>query len=94
MTSEKKTKAEAKTETTPKKRVVGKVISEKMNKTIVVVTEVQVKCEKLGKYTRRRSRFYAHDEANEAKLGDRVEIEETRPISKLKRWRLVRKLNG
>ncbi len=73
-----------------RKRVVGKVISDKMNKTRVVVSERIVKHPLYGKYLKRRTKYYVHDEKNESKVNDEVLIEETRPISKLKRWRLVK----
>jgi small subunit ribosomal protein S17 len=60
-----------------------------MNKTIVVEVERRVPHPKYKKIVRKTSKFYAHDEASEAKTGDRVRIEETRPISKLKCWKLA-----
>ena len=66
----------------------GRVVSDKMNKTIVVEVERRVQHAEYTRTIKRTSRFHAHDEANTAKLGDRVRIEETRPMSKLKRWRL------
>ena len=68
----------------------GFVESAKCDKTIKVVMERRVKHPKYGKYIRRRTKLHAHDEENLAKLGDQVEIMECRPISKTKRWRLVR----
>src|SRR5256714_15041529 len=68
---------------------VGEVISERMNKTIVVRTITRVPHPKFGKIVKQIRRFYAHDEENKAKTGDTVRIMETRPLSKLKRWRLV-----
>ena len=67
---------------------VGRVVSDKMQKTIVVEVERRVQHAEYTRTIKRTSRFHAHDEANAAKLGDRVRIEETRPMSKLKRWRL------
>jgi small subunit ribosomal protein S17 len=67
----------------------GKVISNKMQKGIVVVVERRVVHPLYKKYYKRTTKFYAHDEKNEAGVGDTVLIMETRPISKLKRWRLV-----
>lgn len=61
-----------------------------MNKTIVVDVQRLVEHPKYGKRMRRSSRYYAHDENREAKVGDTVEIIETRPLSKTKRWRLLR----
>ncbi len=69
--------------------VVGEVISDKMDKTISVLIYRTVKHPKYGKYMKRSSVFKAHDESGRAKLGDRVRIRETRPISKTKRWMLV-----
>ena len=73
-----------------RKTVVGKVVSDKMAKTISVRTERLVKHPLYGKYVRRWTTYKAHDEQNEAQMGDTVEIMETRPLSKTKRWRLVR----
>jgi len=72
-----------------RKTRVGEVISDRMNKTIVVQTTTRVPHPKFGKIVKQIRRFYAHDEENKAKTGDRVRIMETRPLSKLKRWRLV-----
>jgi small subunit ribosomal protein S17 len=67
----------------------GEVISSSMNKTIVMRTVTRVPHAKFGKIVKQMKKFYAHDEQNQAKTGDRVRIMETRPLSKLKRWRLV-----
>ena len=67
----------------------GKVISNKMAKSIVVAIERKVAHPLYKKYFKRTTKFYAHDEKNEAGVGDTVKIMETRPLSKLKRWRLV-----
>jgi small subunit ribosomal protein S17 len=67
----------------------GEVISSGMNKTIVVRTVTRVPHAKFGKIVKQMRKFYAHDEENKAKPGDTVRIMETRPLSKLKRWRLV-----
>ena len=67
----------------------GEVISSTMNKTIVVRTVTRVPHPKFGKIVKQKKKFYAHDEQNQAKTGDTVRIMETRPLSKLKRWRLV-----
>ncbi len=67
---------------------VGRVVSDKMNKTIVVEVERRVQEARYDRTIRRTSRFLAHDEGSVAKLGDTVRIEETRPLSKTKRWRL------
>ena len=73
-----------------KKSVQGFVTSDKMVKSITVSVAYLVEHPKYGKRIRRRTKYYAHDEANEARVGDKVEISQTRPISKLKRWRLVK----
>lgn len=67
----------------------GEVIGDKMSKTIVVRVERRFPHAKFKKVVTGYKKFYAHDEKSEAKVGDRVRIEETRPLSKLKRWRLV-----
>ena len=72
-----------------RKTVVGKVVSDKMDKTIVVAVEDSVKHPLYNKIVKRTIKFKAHDENNEAGIGDRVKIMETRPLSKDKRWRLV-----
>lgn len=68
---------------------VGRVVSDKMDKTIVVSIERRVRHRFYKKTVKRTSKFMAHDENNEGGLGDLVEISETRPVSKEKRWRLV-----
>ncbi len=68
---------------------VGKVVSDKMDKTIVVAIETKVRHPLYGKTVNRTTKFKAHDENNDAKAGDTVRIMETRPLSKDKRWRLV-----
>ena len=68
---------------------VGKVVSDKMQKTVVVVIERLVKHPVYKRYVRRRSRFKVHDEKNECKEGDTIRFMETRPLSKEKRWRFV-----
>jgi small subunit ribosomal protein S17 len=73
----------------PRKTRTGEVISSSMNKTIVVRTVTRVPHAKFGKIVKQMKKFYAHDEENKAKTGDKVRIMETRPLSKLKRWRLV-----
>ncbi len=67
---------------------VGRVVSDKMNKTIVVEVARRFEEPRYKRTIGKTSRFLAHDEKNSAKAGDRVRIEETRPMSKLKRWRL------
>jgi len=71
-----------------KRQVVGTVVSNKMDKTIVVSVERLVKHPLYQKYIRRRSKFAAHDENNACNIGDRVKITESRPLSKTKRWRV------
>jgi small subunit ribosomal protein S17 len=72
-----------------RKERVGEVISNKMSKTIVVRVERRFPHPRFKKVVTGYKKLYAHDEKSEAKIGDRVRIEETRPLSKLKRWRLV-----
>ncbi|MDD6769998.1 MAG: 30S ribosomal protein S17 [Inconstantimicrobium porci] len=72
-----------------RKKRLGKVVSDKMDKTIVVAVETKVRHPLYGKTVNRTTKFKAHDENNTAKIGDRVMIMETRPLSKDKRWRLV-----
>ena len=72
-----------------RKTRVGKVVSNKMDKTIVVAIADNVKHPMYGKVMKRTVKFNAHDENNECNIGDTVEIMETRPLSKDKRWRLV-----
>ena len=72
-----------------RKTAIGKVVSDKMDKTIVVLVEDSVKHKLYNKIVKRSVRFKAHDENNEAHIGDRVKIMETRPLSKDKRWILV-----
>ena len=73
-----------------KSEKVGVVVSDKMQKSCVVAVEWQVRDEMYGKSQRRTSKFVAHDEENTAKVGDRVAIVESRPLSKRKRWVLTR----
>ena len=68
----------------------GKVVSDKMDKTITVLIERRVKHPVYGKYITRSSKIHAHDENNECKMGDLVTVSETRPLSKLKSWTLLR----
>lgn len=67
----------------------GKVVSNKMEKSIVVLVERQVKHPLYGKYLKRSSKIHAHDESNQCNIGDMVTIEETKPVSKTKAWALV-----
>ncbi len=73
-----------------KAEVQGVVVSDKMQKSCIVATERRVQHGLYGKMQKRTSRFVAHDENNDAKMGDTVVIAESRPLSKLKRWALVR----
>ncbi|MBO2523045.1 MAG: 30S ribosomal protein S17 [Bacteroidetes bacterium] len=72
-----------------RKERIGVVASNKMDKTIVVVIERRTKHPIYGKFVKKSTRFFAHDEKNECNIGDTVRIMETRPMSKNKRWRLV-----
>lgn len=72
-----------------RKSRIGLVTSDKMDKTITVAVERKVKHPLYGKFLKTTSKFHAHDEKNECGIGDTVKIMETRPLSKLKRWRLV-----
>ena len=78
------------TERNYRKTRIGKVVSDKMDKTIVVAIEDSVKHPLYGKVVKRTVKFKAHDEENQCGIGDRGEIMETRPLSRDKRWRLVR----
>jgi small subunit ribosomal protein S17 len=78
------------TETRALRKVrVGKVVSNKMDKTIVVAIEDNVRHPKYGKIIKRTVKVTAHDENNQCNIGDKVSVMETRPLSKTKRWRLV-----
>jgi small subunit ribosomal protein S17 len=86
-------KEQTKAKVTPRallRTVVGVVASDKGNKTIKVVVNYQTKHPKYGKYLKRRTVLHAHDETNDAKQGDTVELAESRPLSKTKHHRLVR----
>ena len=73
-----------------KTHVTGTVVSDKMEKTVVVAVERKVRHEVYGKIQRRTSKFVAHNENNEAKVGDTVDIAESRPLSRRKRWIVMR----
>ncbi len=73
-----------------KRVLIGVVVGDKMNKTRVVVVERRLAHAKYGKYMTKRSKYKAHDEKNETRVGDRVEIIESRPLSREKRWRVER----
>ena len=69
-----------------KRTLIGKVVSDKRNKTVTVLIERRVKHELYGKIVAKSSKYHAHDENNEYKLGDTIEITESRPLSKTKNW--------
>jgi small subunit ribosomal protein S17 len=71
-----------------KRQVVGVVVSNKMNKTVIVSVERLVKHPMYQKYIRRQTKFAAHDETNACRIGDKVQITESRPLSHSKRWRV------
>jgi small subunit ribosomal protein S17 len=73
-----------------RKRLIGTVVSDKMDKTVVVLIERFVMHPMYKKYVRRRAKYAAHDETNACGMGDRILISETRPLSKTKRWRVSR----
>ncbi len=77
------------TRANPRKIREGIVISDKMNATLVVAVNERVSHPRYGKTVQRTKKLYVHDEKNEAKIGDKVRVQETRPLSKLKRWRLT-----
>ncbi len=81
--------AEAPKKTAIQKTRIGEVVSTKMAKTIIVQTVTRVPHPKFGKIIKHRKKFYAHDEEGKAATGDTVRIQETRPLSKLKCWKLV-----
>ena len=72
------------------RKLIGKVVSDKMDKTVTVLIERQLKHPLYGKIIVRSNKYHAHDEANQAKIGDTVEIAEGRPISKTKAWTVTR----
>jgi small subunit ribosomal protein S17 len=72
------------------KEIIGVIVSDKMDKSVVVAVERQIRDELYGKTQRRTSKFLAHNEANDAKVGDRVAIVESRPMSRRKRWVVTR----
>jgi len=89
MSAEKEKKARGK-----RKTKIGIVTSNKMNKTIIVKVDRLIKHPVYGKYVKRWTKYWVHDEDNLANMGDRVLIKETKPLSKKKRWRLVSILEG
>jgi small subunit ribosomal protein S17 len=83
------TEATETTERGRRKARIGKVVSDRMDKTVVVSIERLVKHVTYGRYVRRRKKFKVHDEKNECRIGDVIRFMETRPLSKDKRWRFV-----
>ena len=77
-------------ETANKRQLTGRVVSDKMKKTVTVLVERRVKHPLYGKYITRSGKYHAHDEAAECKQGDLVLIEECRPISRTKAWRVIK----
>ncbi|HEU4958794.1 MAG TPA: 30S ribosomal protein S17 [Sphingomonas sp.] len=77
----------------PKRVLTGRIVSDKTDKTVVVSVERKVKHPLYGKIIRRSKKYHAHDEANEFKAGETVRIEETAPISKLKTWKVIERVN-
>ena len=73
-----------------RKERIGIVVSNKVDKTIVVAVQQKKKHPKYGKFVKKTTKFYAHDEKNDCSIGDLVQIKETRPLSKTKRWRFVK----
>nr|QCI06053.1 ribosomal protein S17 [Delesseria sanguinea] len=73
----------------PRKETSGIVISNKMDKTIIVAVKKQIPHKKYGKIITKTNKYYAHDSFNKCCIGDRVKIQETRPLSKSKRWNLI-----
>ncbi|MEW5766100.1 MAG: 30S ribosomal protein S17 [bacterium] len=71
----------------------GEVLSNRMDKTVVVSVERLIRHPLYGKVVKKRSKFYAHDETNQCQVGDKVKIMETRPLSRLKRWRVIERMN-
>jgi len=76
------------------RKIQGTVVSDKMNKTRVVAVERLKKHPRYGKYFKVTRRYKAHDERNEYRVGDKVVIQETRPISREKRWRIIGRINA
>lgn len=72
-----------------RKEIIGKVVSDKRDKTITIIVERKIKHPLYGKVMKKSKKFQAHDEKNECKDGDIVKVMETRPLSKTKRWRLI-----
>ena len=77
----------------PKRVLTGRIVSDKTDKTVVVSVERKVKHPLYGKIIRRSKKYHAHDEGNEYKAGETVRIEETAPVSRLKTWKVVERVN-
>jgi small subunit ribosomal protein S17 len=77
----------------PKRVLMGQIVSDKTDKTVVVLVERKVKHPLYGKIIRRSKKYHAHDEGNEYKAGETVRIEETAPISKLKTWKVIARVD-
>ncbi|WP_028309886.1 30S ribosomal protein S17 [Derxia gummosa] len=80
------------TKSTLRRVLQGRVVSDKMNKTVVVLVETRVKHPLYGKFIKRSKKYHAHDEAGDCHTGDTVEISESRPISKTKSWVVTRRI--
>jgi len=78
----------------PKRVMSGTVVSDKTDKTVVVLVERRVKHPLYGKIIKRSKKYHAHDEANEVKTGETVRIEETAPMSKLKTWKVIERVSA
>ena len=80
----------AKTAAKNRRQLTGRVVSDRMDKTVTVVVERQVMHPVIGKVVKRTRKYHAHNEGNDAKMGDKVVIEECRPISKTKSWKVAK----
>ena len=78
----------------PKRILIGTVVSDKTDKTVTVLVERKVKHPLYGKIIRRSKKYHAHDEDNSFKIGEIVRIEETRPLSKLKNWKVIERVTA
>ena len=78
----------------PKRILIGTVVSDKTDKTVTVLVERKVKHPMYGKIIRRSKKYHAHDEDNAVKVGETVRIEETRPLSKLKTWKVIERVTA
>nr|YP_009397894.1 ribosomal protein S17 [Sonderella linearis]ARW67080.1 ribosomal protein S17 [Sonderella linearis] len=78
----------------PRRETFGIVISNKMNNTITVIVKKQISHKKYGKIISKTNKYYADDPLNQCKIGDKVKIQETRPLSKNKRWKLIQLINS